>query len=60
VPGPGSPRLPLILLGMSGYVLWDYPAPYGPIVFGSFFLGALWLELAPGRPTLVGQPRRVS
>ncbi len=47
----GSPRLPLVLLVLSGCLLlpFDHPAPYGPIVFGSFFLGALWLEFTRGR-----------
>jgi hypothetical protein len=58
----GSPRLPLVLLVFSGCVLlvFDHPAPFGPIVFGSLFVAATWLELASGRQTLAGQPRRVS
>ena len=58
----GAPRLPLVLLVLSGCVLlvFDHPAPYGPIVFGSFFAAATWLELASGRQTLAGQPQRVS
>jgi len=55
-----SPRLPLVLLVLSGCVLlvvFDHPAPYGPIVFGSFFLGALWLELTRGRRSVARRPR---
>jgi len=55
----GSPRLPLVLLVLSGCVLlvFDHPAPYGPIVFGSFFLGALWLELTRARRSVAEHPR---
>jgi hypothetical protein len=55
----GSPRLPLALLVLSGCILlvFDHPAPYGPIVFGSFFLGALWLELTRGRRPVARRPR---
>jgi hypothetical protein len=55
----GSARLPLVLLVLSGCVLlvFDHPAPYGPIVFGSFFLGALWLELTRGRRSVARHPR---
>ena len=55
----GSPRLPLVLLAISGCVLlvFGHPAPYGPIVFGSFFLGALWLELTRGRRSVARRPR---
>lgn len=55
----GSPRLPLVLLVLSGCVLlvFDHPAPYGPIVFGSFFVGALWLELMRGRRSVARRPR---
>ena len=57
----GSPRLPLVLLVLSGVVLvLDHPAPYGPIAFGSFFLGALWLELTRGRGSVAKRPPRVS
>jgi len=54
----GSPRLPLVLLVLSGCVLlvFDHPAPYGPLVFGSFFVAATWLELASGRQILARQP----
>jgi hypothetical protein len=55
----GSPHIPLVLLVLSGCVLlvFDHPAPYGPIVFGAFFLGALWLELARGRRSVARRPR---
>ena len=55
----GSPRIPLVLLVLSGCVLlvFDHPALYGPIVFGAFFLGALWLELARGRRSVARRPR---
>jgi hypothetical protein len=55
----GSPRLPLVLLVLSGCILlvFDHPAPYGPIVFGSFFVGALWLELRRGRRSVAERPR---
>jgi hypothetical protein len=55
----GSPRFPLVLLVLSGCVLlvFDHPAPYGPIVFGSFFLGVLWLELTLGRRSVTRRPR---
>ena len=56
----GSPRLPLVLLVLSGCVLlvFDHPAPYGPIVFGLFFVGALLLELAWGRRSSVARHSR--
>ena len=55
----GSPRLPLVLLVLSGFVLlvFDHPAPYGPIAFGSFFVGALWLELTRGSRSLAQAPQ---
>jgi hypothetical protein len=55
----GSARLPLVLLVLSGCVLlvFDHPAPYGPIVFGSFFVGALWLELRRGSRSVARRPR---
>ena len=55
----GSPRFPLVLLVLSGCVLlvFDHPAPYGPIVFGPFFVGALWLELTRGRRSVSRSPR---
>ena len=55
----GAPRLPLVLLVLSGCVLlvFDHPAPYGPIVFVSFFLGAFLLELTRGRRSVARRPR---
>ncbi len=55
----GAPRLPLVLLALSGCLLlvFDHPAPYGPIVFGSFFVGVLWLELTRGRRSVAKRPR---
>ncbi len=54
----GSPRLPLVLLVLSGFVLvLDHPAPYGPIAFGWFFVGALWVELTRGRRSVARRPR---
>ena len=55
----GSPRSPLVLLVLSGCVLlvFDHPAPYGPFVFGSFFVGALWLELTRGSRSLAQAPQ---
>ena len=58
----GFPRLPLVLLVLSGCVLlvFDHPAPYGPIVFGTFFVGALWLELTRGRRSVARRRPRVA
>jgi hypothetical protein len=57
----GAPRLPLIFLTLPAFfVTFDHAFPFGSLTFGSFFVVAVWLELAPGRPTLAGQPRRVS
>jgi hypothetical protein len=57
----GAPRLPLVLMALPAYlVTFDHAFPFGSLTFGSFFVVAVWLELAPGRPTLAGQPRRVS
>jgi hypothetical protein len=58
----GAPRLPLVLMALPAYLLtFDHAFPFGTLTFGSFFVVAVWLELlAPGRPTLAGQPRRVS
>jgi hypothetical protein len=55
----GTLRLPLVFLVLSGCVLlvFDHPAPYGPIVFGLFFVGALWLELMRGRRSVAERPR---
>jgi hypothetical protein len=57
----GAPRLPLMLMAFPAYlVTLDHAFPFGSLAFGSFFVVALWLELAPGRLALAGQPRRVS
>jgi hypothetical protein len=58
----GAPRTPLVLLVLPAIFLgfFDHAFPFGSLAFGSFFVVAAWLELASGRPTLAGQPRRVS
>ena len=57
----GAPRLPLVFLTLPAFfVTFDHAFPFGSLTFGSFFVVAVWLELALGRPTLAGQPRRVS
>jgi len=57
----GAPRLPLVLMALPAYlVTFDHAFPFGSLTFGTFFVIAAWLELAPGRLTLAGQPRRVS
>lgn len=58
----GAPRLPLALLALPAYFLtFDHAFPFGSLTFGSFFVVAVWLEVAPERPTsLARQPRRVS
>ena len=57
----GAPRLPLALLALPAYFLtFDHAFPFGSLTFGLFFVVACGLELAPGGPTLAGQPRRVS
>jgi hypothetical protein len=44
----GRPRLPLLALALGGLLLLgDHPAPFGPLAFGAFFLGAAGLEFAP-------------
>jgi len=54
----GSPRMPLLFLLLSGFMLWffDHPTPYGPIAFGSFFIAIAWLEVASPR-ILMGAER---
>jgi len=54
-----SPRVPLVLLALSGCLLlvFDHPAPYGPVVFGSFLLSALWLELVRSDDSAATQHR---
>ncbi len=57
----GAPRLPLVLMALPAYlVTLDHAFPFGSLTFGSFFVIAIWLELASGRLTLAGQHRRVS
>jgi hypothetical protein len=57
----GAPRLPLVLMALPAYlVTLDHAFPSGSLTFGSFFVIAIWLELASGRITLAGQRRRVS
>jgi hypothetical protein len=57
----GAPRLPLVLMALPAYlVTFDHAFPSGSLTFGSFFVIAIWLELASGRITLAGQRRRVS
>jgi hypothetical protein len=57
----GAPRLPLVLMALPAYlVTFDHAFPFGSLTFGSFFVIAIWLELASGRLTLAGQHRRVS
>ncbi len=46
-----APRVPLFLLALPVFfVSYDHAFPYGSLTFGSFFLVALWLELARRRP----------
>jgi hypothetical protein len=57
----GVPRLPLVLVALpAALVTFDHAFPFGSLTFGTFFVIALWLELASGRLTLARQPRRVS
>jgi hypothetical protein len=57
----GAPRLPLVLVALPAYlVTFDHAFPFGSLTFGTFFVIAAWLELAPGRLTSARQPRRVS
>jgi hypothetical protein len=57
-----APRTPLVLLVLPATFLsyLDHAFPFGSLAFGSFFVDAAWLELASGRSTLAGQPRRVN
>jgi hypothetical protein len=46
----GAPLGPFILLILAGvFFLGGHPYPAGTLAFGSFFLAAAWLEIAPGR-----------
>jgi hypothetical protein len=56
----GAPRLPLVLLALPAYlVTFDHAFPFGSLTFGTFFVIAAWLELAPGRAFSSRQPRNV-
>jgi hypothetical protein len=57
----GALRLPLVLLALPAYlVTFDHAFPLGSLTFGSFFVIAVWLELAPGRASSSRHPRYVS
>jgi hypothetical protein len=57
----GASRGPFVLLILAGvFLMGGHPYPQGTLAFGSFFLAAAWLELAPGRLTSASQPSRVS
>src|SRR5215216_1850165 len=57
----GVPRLPLVSLALPAYlVTFDHAFPFGTLTFGSFFVIAAWLELAPGRVFPSRQPRHIS
>jgi hypothetical protein len=57
----GASRGPFILLILAGvFLMGGHPSPAGTLAFGSFFLAAAWLELAPGRLTSASGPPRVS
>jgi len=46
-----APRTPLFLLALPVFFIsYDHAFPYGSLTFGSFFLVALWLELARRKP----------
>ena len=46
----------MILAGV--FFLGGHPYPAGTLAFGCFFVGALWLEFAPGRLTSTSRPVR--
>jgi hypothetical protein len=55
----GAPRVPFVLLILAGvFLMGGHPYPAGTLAFGSFFLAAAWLELAPGRLSSASQPSR--
>ena len=55
----GASLGPFILLILAGvFLMGGHPYPAGTLAFGSFFLGAAWLEFAPGRFTSSSQPSR--
>src|ERR687890_23951 len=56
----GASLGPFILLILAGvFLLGGHPYPAGTLAFGSFFLAAAWLELAPGRLTSANEPSPV-
>ncbi|MDQ3317372.1 MAG: hypothetical protein M3522_08600 [Actinomycetota bacterium] len=43
----GAPRVPLFLLALPVFFMsFDHAFPFGSLTFGSFFVVALWIELA--------------
>ena len=57
----GASRLPLVLLALPAFlVTFDHAFPFGSLTFGTFFVIAAWLELAPRSASSSRQPRRVS
>ncbi|HZA45172.1 MAG TPA: hypothetical protein VE568_07715 [Rubrobacter sp.] len=57
----GAPRLPLVLLALPAFlVTFDHAFPFGSLTFGTFFVIAAWLELAPESASSSRQPHRVS
>lgn len=57
----GVSRLPVMLLALPAFfVTFDHAFPFGSLTFGTFFVIAAWLELAPGSASSSRQPRRVS
>jgi len=57
----GAPRLPLVLVALPAYlVTFDHAFPLGSLTFGTFFVIAVWLELAPERASSSRHPRYVS
>jgi hypothetical protein len=48
----GAPRAPLFLLPLPVFFMgFDHAFPFGSLTFGSFFLAALWIELARRKRT---------
>ncbi|MCA1730831.1 MAG: hypothetical protein LC751_15955 [Actinobacteria bacterium] len=45
-----APRVPLFLIALPVYFMsFDHAFPFGSLTFGSFFIVALWIEIArPG------------
>jgi hypothetical protein len=51
----GASRGPFVLLILAGvFLMGGHPFPQGTLAFGSFFLGAAWLEFAQQRVTTRG------